>query len=70
MRSGASASSGYRAANALGGDARRFIRVDLQRFVVESGERGGGGAGRGGGGGGAGGAVSCERAGNSSRITR
>ena len=38
MRSGASASFGYRAADALGGDAGRFVPTadDLQRFVMES----------------------------------
>jgi hypothetical protein len=38
VRSGASASFGYRAADALGGDAGRFVTAadDLQRFVVES----------------------------------
>jgi hypothetical protein len=38
VRSGASASFGYRAADALGGDAGRFVPTadDLERFVVES----------------------------------
>ena len=38
MRSGASASFGNRTADALGGDAGRFVPTadDLQRFVVES----------------------------------
>jgi hypothetical protein len=38
VRSSASASFGYRAADALGGDAGHFVPAadDLQRFVVES----------------------------------
>ena len=38
VRSGASACFGYQAADALGGDAGRFVPTadDLQRFMVES----------------------------------